>query len=131
MKTKKKKNSKLVVDHIMVDGMTTYGKMDNVLHVADFLCTEVVEMEPWTAVCKVQCMRDGNLYVTELPKRVRNKPIYREDNATFSQGQDKRWYFYFSLDEEELPRLPEELVRQAKAIARKVVNGLVEKGENK
>ena len=111
--------------------MTTYGKMDNVLHVADFLCTEVVEMEPWTAVCKVQCMRDGNLYVTELPKRVRNKPIYREDNATFSQGQDRRWYFYFSLDEEELPRLPEELVRQAKAIARKVVNGLVEKGENK
>ena len=131
MKKNKNKNSKLVVDHIMVDGMTTYGKMDNVLHVADFLCTEVVEMEPWTAVCKVQCMRDGNLYVTELPKRVRNKPIYREDNATFSQGQDKRWYFYFSLDEEELPRLPEELVRQAKAIARKVVNGLVEKGENK
>ena len=131
MKTKKNKNSKLVVDHIVVDGMTTYGKMDNVLHVADFLCTEVVEMEPWTALCKVQCMRDGNLYVTELPRRVRNKPIYREDNATFSQGQDKRWYFYFSMDEEELPRLPEELVRQAKAIARKVVNGLVEKGENK
>ncbi len=97
MKKNKNKNSKLVVDHIMVDGMTTYGKMDNVLHVADFLCTEVVEMEPWTAVCKVQCMRDGNLYVTELPKRVRNKPIYREDNATFSQGQDKRWYFYLSL----------------------------------
>ncbi len=131
MKKNKNKNSKLVVDHIMVDGMTTYGKMDNVLHVADFLCTEVVEMEPWTAVCKVQCMRDGNLYVTELPRRVRNKPIYREDNATFSQGQDKRWYFYFSMDEEELPRLPEELVRQAKAIARKVESGLVEKGENK
>ncbi len=126
MKKNKNKNSKLVVDHIMVDGMTTYGKMDNVLHVADFLCTEVVEMEPWTAVCKVQCMRDGNLYVTELPRRVRNKPIYREDNATFSQGQDKRWYFYFSMDEEELPRLPEELVRQAKAIARKVESGLVE-----
>ena len=131
MKKNKNKNSKLVVDHIMVDGMTTYGKMDNVLHVADFLCTEVVEMEPWTAVCKVQCMRDGNLYVTELPKRVRNKPIYREDNATFSQGQDKRWYFYFSMEENELPRLPEELVRQAKAIARKVESGLVGKGNGK
>ena len=69
--------------------------------------------------------------MTELPKRVRNKPIFREDNATFSQGQDRRWYFYFSMDEDELPRLPEELVRQAKAIARRVVNGLVEKGENK
>ena len=35
------------------------------------------------------------------------------------------------MNEEELPRLPEELVRQAKAIARKVKSGLVKKGENK
>ena len=35
------------------------------------------------------------------------------------------------MDEEELPRLPEELVRQAKAIARKVKSGLVEKGNCK
>lgn len=114
-----------------LDGMMTFGTVDKNLHVVDFVSTEFVEMEPWTAQCKVQAMRDGNVYITELPKRVRNKPIYREDNATFSQGQDRRWYFYFSLDEEELPRLPEELVRQAVAIARKVVNGLVEKGNCK
>ena len=114
-----------------LDGMMTFGTVDGNLHTADFVPTEYVEMEPWMALCKVQRMRDGNVYVTELPKRVRNKPIYREDNATFSQGQDRRWYFYFSLDEEELPRVPEELVRQAVAIARKVVNGLVEKGNCK
>lgn len=106
--------------------MMTFGIVDKNLHTADFFSTEYVEMEPWTALCRVQRMRDGNLYVTEVPKRVRNKPIYREDNATFSQGQDKRWYFCFSLDEEELYRLPEELVRQARAIAEKVMNGLVE-----
>lgn len=112
---------------VTLDGMMTFGTVDNNLHVADFVSTEYVEMEPWVALCKVQHMRDGNLYVSEMPKRVRNKPIYREDNATFSQGQDKRWYFYFSLDENELPRLPEELVRQAKAIAKKVAHGLVKK----
>ena len=114
-----------------LDGMMTFGKVDNHLHTADFVPTEYVEMEPWMALCKVQQMRDGNLYVTELPKRVRNKPIYREDNATFSQGQDRRWYFYFSMEENELPRLPEELVRQTKAIARKVESGLVGKGNGK
>lgn len=112
---------------VTLDGMMTFGTVDNNLHVADFVPVEYVEMEPWMALCKVQRMRDGNVYVTELPKRVRNKPIYREDNATFSQGQDKRWYFYFSLDENELPRLPEELVRQAKAIAKKIAHGLVKK----
>lgn len=111
---------------VTLDGMMTFGIVDKNLHTADFFSTEYVEVEPWTALCRVQRMRDGNLYVTEVPKRVRNKPIYREDNATFSQGQDKRWYFCFSLDEEELYRLPEELVRQARAIAEKVMAGLVE-----
>ena len=111
---------------VTLDGMMTFGIVDKNLQTADFFSTEYVEVEPWTALCRVQRMRDGNLYVTEVPKRVRNKPIYREDNATFSQGQDKRWYFCFSLDEEELYRLPEELVRQARAIAEKVMNGLVE-----
>ena len=116
---------------VTLDGMMTFGMVDKILHTADFVPTEYMEVEPWMALCKVQCMRDGNVYVTELPKRVRNKPIYREDNATFSQGQNKRWYFYFSLDEEELPQVPEELVRQAKAIAKKVKSGLVEKGNCK
>ncbi len=120
-----KKNSKKTERHVTLDGMMTFGKVDENLHVADFVCTEYVEMESWTAQCKVQSMRNGSLYVTEMPKRVRNKPIYREDNATFSQGKNGRWYFYFSLDEDELLRLPEELVRQAKIIAKKVKTGLV------
>jgi hypothetical protein len=70
-------------------------------------------------------MRDGNVYMTQQPKRVRNKAIFRDDNASLSQGQDKRWYFCFSLDENQLEQLPEKLVRQASAIAQKVIRELI------
>ena len=69
--------------------------------------------------------RDGNVYMTEKPKRIRNKAIFRDDNASLSQGQDKRWYFYFSLDENQLEQLPDKLVRQAGAIAQKVLRELI------
>ena len=82
-------------------------------------------MEPFTGSFTVQGMRDGNVYMQERKKRVRNKAIFREDNSSLSQGQDKRWYFYFSLDENELQQLPEKLVRQASAIAQKVLRQLI------
>lgn len=103
----------------------TFGKLENGLHIADFMCLEEVEMEPFTGNCKVQQMRDGNVYITELPKRIRNKALFRDDNSTLSQGQDKRWYFCFSLDEDRIGDLPEELVRQANAIAQKVLREMI------
>ena len=112
----------------MLDGMMTIGKSDNGLHTADFMCCEDVELEPITGTCKVQVMRDGNVYITELPKRIRNKAIFRDDNCSLSQGQNGRWYFYFSLDEDRIKELPSELVRQAGAIARKVMRELIKGG---
>jgi hypothetical protein len=73
----------------------------------------------------VEGKRDGNVYMTEKPKRIRNKALFRDDNCSLSQGQDKRWYFYFSLDEDQLEQLPEKLVRQASAIAQKVLRELI------
>jgi hypothetical protein len=73
----------------------------------------------------VEGKHDGNVYMTEKPKRVRNKPLFRDDNASLSQGQDKRWYFYFSLDEVQLEQLPEKLERQASAIAQKVIREII------
>ena len=70
-------------------------------------------------------MRDGNVYMTQRPKRIRNKAIFRDDNATFSQGQDRRWYFCFSLDEDQLEQVPEKLVRQSGSIAQKVIRELI------
>ena len=118
-------NKKTIQRMVTLDGMMTFGQLENGLHTADFECCEDVEMEPYIAHCKVQAMRDGNVYVTELPKRIRNKAIFRDDNASLSQGQDKRWYFYFSLDEDQLEQLPEKLVSQASAIAQKVISEII------
>ena len=117
--------NKTIQRQVTVDGMMVFGQTEDGLKTADFECCEDVEMQAFTAKCKVQIMRDGNVYITELPKRVRNQAIFREDNSSLSQGQDKRWYFYFSLDENELQQLPEKLVRQASAIAQKVLRQLI------
>ena len=110
---------------VTLDGMMTIGMLENGRKTADFQCCEDIEMETFSGTFKVHGMRDGNVYLTECPKRIRNKAIFRDDNASLSQGQDRRWYFYFSLDEDELELLPEKLVRQASAIAQKVIRELI------
>ena len=110
---------------ISLDGLMTIGMLENGLKTADFMCCEDIEMEAFSGTFKVEVKRDGNVYMTEQPKRRRNKALFRDDNASLSQGQDKRWYFYFSLDEDQLEQLPEKLVRQASAIAQKVLRELI------
>jgi len=103
----------------------TFSKLENGLRTADFMCFEDVRMEPFRGDCRVQVMRDGNVYISELKKRVRNKALFRDDNASLSHGKDGRWYFCFSLDEDELWLLPDKLVRQASAIAQKVLREIL------
>jgi len=119
----KRKNS--TKRQVTLDGLLTVGMLDNGLRMADFMCCEDVQMEPFIAKCKVQGMRDGNMYISELPKRVRSKAIFRDDNSSLTKGRDGRWYFCFSLDEERISELPEQLVRQATAIAHKVIRELI------
>ena len=110
---------------VMLDGLLTLGLLENGLRTADFTCCEDVSMEAFSGTFKVEGKRDGNVYMTEKPKCIRNKALFRDDNASLSQGQDKRWYFYFSLDEDQLEQLPEKLVRQASAIAQKVLREII------
>ena len=110
---------------VTLDGMMTIGVLETGQRTADFMCCEDVELDAFSGTFKVEGMRDGNVYMTEKPKRIRNKAIFRDDNASLSQGQDKRWYFYFSLDEDQLELLPEKLVHQASAIAQKVIRELI------
>ena len=110
---------------VMVEGLMTLGLLENGLRTADFMCCEDVELNAFTGTFKVQGMRDGNVYMQQKPKRVRNKAIFRDDNASLSHGQDGRYYFYFSLDEDRIGELPEQLVRQASAIAQKVIRELI------
>lgn len=120
-KTTKKTNNEIIIS---VDGSMTFGQDNEGLKIADFACAENVMMEPFRGRCFVQMMRDGNVYINALPKKKRNKPLFREDNSSLSKGRDGRYYFYFSLEEEQLNQLPVELVRQARAIALKVANEL-------
>ena len=106
----------------MLDGLLTLGLLENGLRTADFTCCEDVIAEAFRGHFLVQGMRDGNVYMSELPKRHKNKPLFREDNCSLSHGKDKKYYFYFSLDEDQLP---EKLVRQASAIAQKVLRELI------
>ncbi len=110
---------------VTLDGLMTIGKSENGLRRADFECCEDVEMEAFVAHFKVQGMRDGNVYMTELPKRERNKAIFRDDNASLSHGRNGKYYFYFSLEEERVEELPQQLVRQASTIAQKVLSELI------
>jgi hypothetical protein len=118
MSTKKNSNKR----ELTLDGMMTFGKLETGLRTLDFECCEDAEMEAFEGDFHVQAMRDGNVYLTEKKKRVRNKPIFREDNSTLSLGQDGRYYFYFSLPGERVGELAEELIRQAMAIAFKIAS---------
>ena len=117
-----------------LNGMMTFGLVDNNLHILDFCSTDFAEVEPFIADCKVQAMRDGNVYITQKPKRVRNTPLFREDNCTFSLGQDGRYYFVFTMDKGRVKEIPDQLVHQALLIAQKVdkmIAGRVEKKTSK
>ena len=109
----------------MVEGMMAFGKLENGQRTLDFECCEDVAAEAFHGDFRVQGMRDGNVYMTEKPKRHKNKPIFRDDNCSLSHGRDGRWYFCFSLDEDQLRLLPQKLQKQASAIAQKVMRELV------
>lgn len=110
---------------LMADGVMTFGELADGLRVVDFACFDEVELDACIADFKVQIMRDGNVYMTQRPKRVRRKPLFRDDNASLSRGRDGRYYFVFSLPGERLNELPQQLVRQAGAIAQKALRELV------
>ncbi len=120
-RTNKKQNSEKPTS---LDGMMTLTKNDDGLHLMDFLCTEDAEIEAFTANCRVQAMHNGDVYITEMKKRVRNTPLFREDNSSLTLGRDGRYYFVFTMSKKQVVELPEQLVMQSVAIAKKVVDRL-------
>ena len=110
---------------VTLDGMMTFGKLGTGERTMDFVCCEDAEMVPFRGNFHVQLMHDGNVYMQEHKKRIRSKPLFRDDNCSLTHGQDGRWYFCFSLDADQLPLLPQKLLKQAGAIAQKVMRELV------
>ena len=112
----------------MVEGMMAFGKLENGQRTLDFECCEDVAAEAFHGDFHVQGMRDGNVYMTEKPKRHKNKPIFRDDNCSLSHGHNGKFYFVFTMDDDRLGELPQQLVQQASVIAQKVVRELMKEG---
>jgi hypothetical protein len=110
---------------VTLDGLMTLGQLDDGRHTADFACCEDVQLEQVLGTFRVQIQRDGNVYMTENKKRIRNSPIFREDNSSFSHGRNKRYYYVFSIEDDRIEDLAEELVRQANVIAQKITRELL------
>ena len=78
---------------VTLEGMMTLGKLENGLHTLDFTCCEDVEMKPFSGNFKVQGMRDGNVYMQEHKKRVRNNSllIRKARHGRLSGTRDHAW----------------------------------------
>lgn len=109
----------------------TFSTDDNGRNLLDFMCTEFAEITPFSANCKVQVMHNGDTYITELPKRIHNKPLFRKDNCSLTLGRDGNYHFVFIMPAELVYKLPDELVLQAAAIARKVKRMILKRKEAK
>lgn len=105
---------------VNVDGVMTIGQTENGQNRLDFLSTEDVEIEAFDGVFRLQAMHDGSIYMTEKPKRVRNKPLFRQDNSSLSLGKNGRYYFVFNMPQELKDLLPDTLVKEAREVARKI-----------
>ena len=120
-----KKNNVIKSDskkrEITLDGFITIGKLEDGRTIGEFLNCEDARIKPFSGNFRVQGSSRGNIYMVEKPKRVKNTPIFRDDNCSLSKGKNGRYYFVFSLEEERIEELPEELVRQAVAIAEKFI----------
>ena len=125
MKNDKKKIQ--VEQSTTLNGMKTFGIIDNRQHILDFVNTGYAEMDPFIADCKVQGMRDGNVYITERPRRQRNKALFREDNSTLTLGRDGKYHFIFTMSETLVDELPEQLVLQALAIAQRTARTILKR----
>ena len=113
---------------VMLDGYMAVSEENN-LHILDFVCCEDVQMDAFTGKCKVELMRDGNVYISELPKQHKNKSIFRDDNCSLSHGHNGKFYFVFTMDDDRLGDLPQQLIQQAGNIARKVLKEIIFKKE--
>ena len=51
--------------------------------------------------------------------RLRNTPLFREDNCSLTLGRDGKYHFIFTLPEELVDELPDRLLHQALSIAQK------------
>ena len=124
-----KKNSKKVSRDVIVDGLMTFGKLDNGLNQASFAPCEHVEMTPYIGRFKVQLLNNGYLHLVQLAKRIRNSPLFRLAHSSFSYGRNAVYYFNFYIPDSEAERLPDLLEQEAHEAAERVRKMIKKGGE--
>ena len=105
---------------LTIEGFVTIQKKDDGLHTADFQCCEDVQMEPFAGNFRVQGMRDGNIYMGQIPKRIRNKPKFREDHSSLSITSHRKIYVVFCESVDEINEAPKNMVREVQRLAKKL-----------
>ena len=121
---KKHSYKKTTIKDVNYEALVNLGELKDGLRIANIVSCEDVEVEGFIGRCKVQLLRDGHIQIVQLPKRLRNKPIFRDDNCTFTLGKDGRYYFVFTMPEQLIFEIPGQLRRQAGAIAAKIEEAL-------
>ena len=116
---------KTELSEVALDGLMTIGQLESGLRIVDFECCEDVRLETFVGRFRVQGMRDGNLYMQELRKRIKNKPLFRQPNSTLTLGRDGYYYVSFRLCEQAVDQLPELLRKETGNIARWVKKELL------
>lgn len=74
-----------------LDGMMTFGTTDDGQYVLNFAATEEdVELPTFKATCRVQGMRNGDVYITQLPSAAtrRNPQVYVGRRITVTRRSD-------------------------------------------
>ncbi len=123
----KKTITKKTHKNVDYEAIVSLEELKNGLRLADIVSCDDVYVEAFLGKCKVQILRDGHIIIHELPKRVKNKAIFRDDNSSFTLGRDGKYYFVFTMPEQLVNEIPYQLQRQAAAIAGKVKNVLTTK----
>ena len=106
---------------ISVDGMLTIVKDEQGLNLMDFDGYDDFDAREINGLYKVKGSFNSKIIMEEKPKRERRDPLFKDDNCSFSLGKDDVYYFSFRMPKDQLDNLPGELVRQASAIAQKVI----------
>ena len=121
----KKTFTKKTHRNVDYEAIVSLEELKNGLRLADIVSCEDVDVEAFRGKCKVQILRDGHIIIHELPKRVKNKAIFRDDNSSFTLGRDGKYYFVFTMPQALVYELPTQLSCQALNIAEKVKYALM------
>ena len=89
--TNMKRPSKNIATITMLNGILTINQSDDGLKIVDFASLDSVDMTPFKAMCLVQGMRNGDLYITEtvtLPSPKRNPHPFIGKYITITRRDD-------------------------------------------